>query len=52
MHFAHTMQPASTFIKKTQITYEHALANASTYGGIEPLKFVILAQMTYKINPS
>jgi hypothetical protein len=47
------MQPTSTFLKKnTQITYEHALANASTYGGIEPLKFVILAQMTYKINPS
>jgi hypothetical protein len=46
------MQLASTFSKKPQITYEHAIANASTYGRIEPLKFVILAQVTYKINPS
>jgi hypothetical protein len=46
------MQPASTFFFKPQITYEHALANASTYGRIEPLKFIILAQVTYKINPS
>jgi hypothetical protein len=27
--------------KKHKQTYEHALANTSTYGGIEPLKLAI-----------
>jgi hypothetical protein len=32
--------------------YEHALANTSIYGGIEPLDLAILSQVIYKINPS
>lgn len=50
MHFAHIMQIASTL--KQKAPYEHALANTSIFGGIEPLELAILAQMIYKINPS
>ncbi len=35
MHFAHTMQIAK-ICKQTQLTYEHALANANTYGELNP----------------
>jgi hypothetical protein len=52
VHFAKIMQTTSTMKQKTQTTYEHALANTSTYGGIEPLKLAIPPQVTYKINPS
>jgi len=41
VHFAKTMQTTTTMKQKTQTTYEHALANTSTYGGIEPLKLAI-----------
>jgi hypothetical protein len=46
------MQIASTLKQKAPTTYEHALANTSTYGVIEPLEPAILAQVIYKINPS
>ncbi len=52
MHFAHIMQIVSTLKRKAPTTYEHALANTSIYGGIEPLELAILAQVIYKINPS
>ncbi len=52
IHFAHLMQIANTLKQKAPTTYEHALANTSTYGGIEPLELAILEQVIYKINPS
>jgi hypothetical protein len=35
------MQITTTMKQKTQTTHDHALANISTYGGIEPLKLAI-----------
>jgi hypothetical protein len=52
VHSTHTIKLASKLKQKAQTTYEHALANTSTYGGIEPLELAILEQVIYKINPS
>jgi hypothetical protein len=38
MHFAHTMQIASTLKQKAQTTYEHALTNTSILWGNWTLK--------------
>jgi hypothetical protein len=42
VHSTHTIKLACKLKQKAQTTYEHALANTSTYGDLNPLNWPFL----------